>query len=85
MRGPPTIQYRRKPLFSAVRVSGAFPGNDLPPVSSDLAKTGIRYRGAVIWNIVLNDHTNVNVSEAVFKKSPRKTTINQVIPSLIFF
>jgi len=39
----------------------------LPPVSSELAKSGIRYRGAVIWNIILSDYTNVNVSEAVFK------------------
>ena len=37
-------------------------------VKSDLAKTGIRYRGAVVWNTILSDNTYTNVSEAVFKK-----------------
>ena len=40
----------------------------IPPVKFDLAKTGIRYRGAVVWNAILSDNTNTNVSEAVFKK-----------------
>ena len=40
----------------------------IPQVKSDLAKTGIRYRGAVVWNAILSDNTNTNVSEATFKK-----------------
>ena len=40
----------------------------IPCVITDLGKTGVRYRGAVIWNLILRDGTNTDVSEAVFKK-----------------
>ena len=40
----------------------------IPCVITDLGKTGIRYREAVIWNLILRDGTNTDVSEAVFKK-----------------
>ena len=40
----------------------------IPQVKFDLAKTGIRYRGAVVWNVILSDNTNTNVSEALIKK-----------------
>ena len=40
----------------------------IPIVKTDLGKTGIKYRGAVIWNILIKDGINVDVSEAVFKK-----------------
>ena len=40
----------------------------IPPVKSDLAKTGIRYIGAVVFSVILSDNTDTNVSEAVFKK-----------------
>ena len=39
----------------------------IPQVKSDLAKTGIRYRGAVVCNALLSVHANMNVSEAVFE------------------
>ena len=47
----------------------------IPPVKFDLAKTGIRYRGAVVWNAILSDNTNTNVSEAVFKKVLKRLLI----------
>ena len=40
----------------------------IPPVRLDLSKTGIKYRGAIIWNLIVQTGINVNVSEAVFKK-----------------
>ena len=39
----------------------------IPAVKTDLGKTGIN-RGAVIWNIIVKDGINANVSETVFKK-----------------
>ena len=44
----------------------------IPLVKSDLGKTGIRLRGAVIWNSILNDGINPEVPEAVFKKFLKK-------------
>ena len=44
----------------------------IPLVKSDLGKTGIRFRGAVFWNSILNDGINHEVSEAVFKKFLKK-------------
>ena len=41
-------------------------------VKSDLGKTGIRFRGAVIWNSILNGGINPEVSETVFKKFLKK-------------
>ena len=34
----------------------------IPCAKSDLGKTGIRYRGAVVWNPILQDGTNTDVS-----------------------
>ena len=42
------------------------------PVKSELGKTGVRYRGATIWNAILKDGINPDVSEAVFKKFLKK-------------
>ena len=35
----------------------------------DLSKTGIKYRGAIVWNFISHTGINLEVSEAVFKKS----------------
>ena len=52
----------------------------IPIVKTDLGKTGIKYRGAVIWNIVIKDGINIDVSEAVFKKFLRKLVNDGIIP-----
>ena len=44
----------------------------IPSVKSDLSKTGIKYRGTVIWNAVLHNGIDYDVSEAVFVKQLRK-------------
>ena len=38
----------------------------IPPVRLDIAKTGIKYRGAVIWNAILHHHIYPDTSEAIF-------------------
>ena len=40
-----------------------------PSVKLDLSKTGIKYRGASIWNLIALQEINLEVSEAVFKKN----------------
>ena len=40
----------------------------IPTVKLDLSKTGIKYRGAIVWNIITESGINLDVSEAVFKK-----------------
>ena len=35
---------------------------------ANLGNTGISFRGALIWNSILNDGINPDVSEAVSKK-----------------
>ena len=40
----------------------------IPCVITALGKTGNRYRGAVIWNLILRNSTNTDVSEAMLKK-----------------
>ena len=52
----------------------------LPIVRSDLGLTGVRYRGALIWNFICQDGTNTDVSEAVFVKSLRNIIKNKIIP-----
>ena len=47
------------------RLAGHF---HIPPVKLDLSKTGIKYKGAIIWNNILQEDVNLDVSEAVFKK-----------------
>ena len=41
----------------------------LPSVKLDLSKTGIKYREAIVWNLISHTGINLEVSEAVFKKS----------------
>ena len=41
----------------------------LPSVKLDLSKTDIIYRGAIVWNLIAQTGINLEVSEAVFKKS----------------
>ena len=48
-------------------------------VKTDLGKTGIKYRSAVIWNILIKYGINVDVSEVVFKKFLRKVVNNGII------
>ena len=52
----------------------------IPAVRSDLGKTGIRYRGALIWNHIYADGFNTDVSEAVFVKCLKKIIDNKIIP-----
>ena len=40
-----------------------------PSVKLDLSKTGIKYRGAIVWNLIAQTGINLEVSEAVFNKS----------------
>ena len=51
------------------RISGHF---HIISVKSDLSKTGIRYRGAVIWNTILHHGINHESPEAVFVKLLKK-------------
>ena len=39
----------------------------IPTVKLDLSKAGIKYRGAIVWNIITESGINLDVSEAVFK------------------
>ena len=52
----------------------------IPAVKSDLGKTGIRYRGALIWNYIHNDGYNTDVLEAVFVKCLKTIIKNKIIP-----
>ena len=45
----------------------------VPPVCTDLAKTGIRYRGATLWNAILNHGLDHELSEAIFVKIFKKS------------
>ena len=40
----------------------------IPPVKTDLAKTGIKCRGAIIWNCILSHGIYSDTSESVFVK-----------------
>ena len=51
----------------------------IPAVKSDL-KTGIKYRGALIWNYIYNEGYNTDVSEAVFVKCLKTIIKNKIIP-----
>ena len=48
----------------------------VPIVKSDLVKTGIRYRRVIVWNQILKDGVDPDVSKAVFKKL-LKSVINE--------
>ena len=52
----------------------------IPAVKIDLGKTGIKYRGAVIWNITVKDGINTDVSETVLKKFLKKLENHGIIP-----
>ena len=52
----------------------------IPTVKTDLGKTGIKYCGAVIWNIIVKDGINTDVSETVFKKFLKKLVNDGIIP-----
>ena len=39
-----------------------------PQMKTDLAKTDIKYRGAIIWNGILNHGTHADTSELIFVK-----------------
>ena len=43
--------------------------NHVPSMKLDLSKTGIKYWGASIWNLIALEEINLEVSEAVFKKN----------------
>ena len=44
----------------------------IPPVQFDLSKTGIKYKEAIIWNNILQEDVNLDVSEAIFKQKSIK-------------
>ena len=53
----------------------------IPAVTSVLGKTGIRFRGAIVWNAVLSNNVNTDVSGAVYVKFLKKRLINEnVLP-----
>ena len=52
----------------------------IPAVTSDLGKTGIRFRGAIIWNAVLCNNVNTDVSEAVYVKFLKRLINENVLP-----
>ena len=51
-----------------------------PIVKTDLGKTGIKYISAIIWNILIKDGINADVSEAIFTKFLRKLFNDRIIP-----
>ena len=40
-----------------------------PSIKLDLSKTAIKYKGAVVWNLIDKTVTNLDVSVAVFKRN----------------
>ena len=50
----------------------------IPKVKTDLAKTGIKYRGAIVWNFILHKSIYPDTSEAIFVKFLKK--IVDIIP-----
>jgi len=51
----------------------------LPKVKSELAKNSIRFRGAYIWNFILGEGLNVDVSEASFTKYIKNIFISDTV------
>ena len=45
------------------RLAGHF---HIPPIKLDLSKTSIQYKAAIIWNNILQEDLNLDVSEAIF-------------------
>ena len=52
----------------------------IPIAKTDVCKIGIKYRGAIIWNILIKEGINGFVSEAVFEKFLRKLVNDEIIP-----
>ena len=57
----------------------------IPAVRSDLGKTGIRYRGALIWNHIYVDGFNTDVSEAVFVKCLKQLSIIRLYHEFLWY
>ena len=54
----------------------------LPQVRSDLGKNNIRYRGAQIWNYLLDLGINSETSESIFSKNMKYYLKNNMLTSL---
>ena len=54
----------------------------LPQVRSDLGKKNIRYRGAQIWNYLLDLGINSETSELIFKNNMKYYLKNNMLTSL---
>ena len=52
----------------------------IPAVTSDLGKTGIRFRGVIIWNAGLSNNVNADVAEAVYVKFLKRLINENVLP-----
>ena len=52
----------------------------IPAVKSDLGKTGIRFRRAIIRNAVLSNNVNTDVSDAVYVKFLKRLINENVLP-----
>ena len=52
----------------------------IPGIKSDTGKTGIRYQGTLVWNLLLEYGINPHVSEAVFVKLVKKLLLSGTFP-----
>ena len=52
---------------------------NVPPVSSNLSKAGIRYKGVIIWNKILTVNINPDSSEQSFKMMLKNSIVQQLI------
>ena len=57
----------------------------IPPVSLDLGKTGIRYLGVIIWNSILKNGVNSEISEGIFAKRLKKMVHNNSLSVAVWF
>ena len=48
----------------------------VPSERSNLRKSNIRYRGAIVWNLIMRLDINPDTSEAVFVKTIKKSITN---------
>ena len=60
------ILFRRNDEYHSYSTRSAYHLH-IPTVKLDLSKTRIKYRGAVVWNIIAESGINIDVSEVVFK------------------
>ena len=63
--------------YHETRSAGHF---HIPAAKSDLGKTGIRICGAIIWNAMLSNNVNTDVSEAVCVKFLKRLINENVLP-----